>query len=230
MWHMATYEPVSLISLKLATATSTGGKSVLLPTPYAFKMALLNMIIQDAGLDTGKAIWETLRDAHVAVRGPEWITVNNTFTKILKPMKDKPSLDPETGLTRSMITTIGFREYVQWQREIQIALRVKENTEPWGRWLTQINYIGKRGGFIQTTREPTSVETLDAGFVNLSEPVVGFDLNGTMQIMDDCAQKLTFDQVDIYSEKRVERVFRHVAIPYRLVSSSRGYTLYRRLD
>ena len=59
------------------------------------------------------------------VRGPAWIAVNNTFTKILKPMKDKPSLDPETGFTRSMITTIGFREYVQWQGDIRIALRLQ---------------------------------------------------------------------------------------------------------
>ena len=49
MWHIATYEPVSLISLKLATATSTGGKSVLLPTPYAFKMALLNVTFRMQG-------------------------------------------------------------------------------------------------------------------------------------------------------------------------------------
>jgi hypothetical protein len=115
MWFVATYSPVSLISLKLATATSTGGKSLLLPTPYAYKMALLNAIIQDMGIDTGKATWEAVRDARVAIRGPEWIAVNNTFTKILKPMKGKPELDPETGLTRGMIKTIGFREYVQWQ-------------------------------------------------------------------------------------------------------------------
>ena len=135
MWFVATYSPVSLISLKLATATSTGGKSLLLPTPYAFKMAVLNAIIQDMGIDTGKATWNAVRDARVAIRGPAWIAVNNTFTKILKPMKGKPELDPETGLTRSMIKTIGFREYVQWQGDVKIAIDVAQENLPWTRWM-----------------------------------------------------------------------------------------------
>ena len=58
----------------------------------------------------------------------------------------------------------------------------------------------------------------------------GFNLFGTLQIMDDCGSGLTFDQIDVYSDKRVERVFRHIAIPYRMVSSSRGYTLYQRFE
>ena len=230
MWFVATYSPVSLISLKLATATSTGGKSLLLPTPYAFKMAVLNVAIQDAGLDTGKAIWGTLRDARVAVRGPAWIAVNNTFTKILKPMKDKPSLDPETGLTRGMINTIGFREYVQWQGDLKIAVNVSDDNLPWMRWLTQINYIGKRGGFVQAIEAPTKTDTLEDAFTDLSSASDGFSLYGTMQIMDDCGPALTFEQIDVYSDKRVERIFRHIAIPYQAVSSSRGYTLYRRID
>jgi len=230
MWHIATFHPVSLVSLKLATATSTGGKSVLLPTPFAVKMALLNVVIQDSGLESGKAIWESLRDAQVAVRGPDWISVNNTFTKILKPMKDKPSFDPETGLTRSMIKTIGFREYVQWRGDLRIALQLRTEQPPhWMRWFTLVNYLGKRGGFIQASGEYCETETLDADFVSLSQPAQGFLLNGTMQIMDDCSSSLTFEHVDIYSEKKVERVYRHVAIPYRMVSSSRSYSLYQRL-
>jgi hypothetical protein len=230
MWFVATYSPVSLISLKLATATSTGGKSLLLPTPYAYKMALLNAIIQDMGIDTGKATWNAVRDARVAIRGPAWIAVNNTFTKILKPMKGKPELDLETGLTRSMIKTIGFREYVQWQGDVKIAIDVDQDSLPWTRWMTQINYIGKRGGFMQALGAPVKTEVLDEGFTDLSAASNGFNLFGTLQIMDDCGSGLTFDQIDVYSDKRVERVFRHIAIPYRMVSSSRGYTLYQRFE
>ena len=42
MWLIAEYQPVSLFSLKNSLATSSGGKSLLVPTPYAFKMALLD--------------------------------------------------------------------------------------------------------------------------------------------------------------------------------------------
>jgi hypothetical protein len=213
----------------LATATSTGGKSLLLPTPYALKMALLNTVIQSEGLAAGQAAWAAIRDAAIALRGPQWIAVNNTFTKILKPMKSKPTYDPETGLTRGMINTIGFREYVQWQGELQVAVGVTDTSFPWAQWLAQINYIGKRGGFMQILVPPAELTVLGDGFTDLSRPSDGFNLYGTMQLMDDCTPALTFEQVNIYTEKRVERLLRHVAIPYQLVSSSRGYSLYRRL-
>lgn len=230
MWHIATYLPVSLVSLKLATATSTGGKSLLLPTPYAFKMALLNVVIADGGVEAGQNVWDILRDARVAIRGPKWIAVNNTFTKVLKPKKEKPEFDPETGLTRGMIRTIAFREYVQWQGEFRIAIHVANDNLPWSRWLAQVNYLGKRGGFVQVVETPSEMEYLENGFTDLTMASSGFSLFGTMQIMDDCAPGLTFGQVNIYTDERVSRVLRHVSVPYQQISSSRGYTLYQRLD
>ncbi len=230
MWYVATYLPVSLVSLKLATATSTGGKALLLPTPYAFKMALLNVIIEDGGVDAGISVWDILRDSKIAIRGPKWIAVNNTFTKVLKPKKEKPQFDAETGLTRGMIRTIAFREYVQWQGEFQIAVHVTNDDLPWPRWLARVNYLGKRGGFVQVIETPSKVEHLNDGFIDLTSTALGFSLFGTMQIMDDCAPGLTFGQVNIYSDERVSRVLRHLSVPYQVVSSSRGYTLYQRLD
>jgi len=41
MWVIATYQSTSLFSLKPATATASGGRTLLVPTPYAIKMALL---------------------------------------------------------------------------------------------------------------------------------------------------------------------------------------------
>lgn len=234
MWYITTYQPVSLISLKLATATSTGGKSLLLPSPYALKMALLDVIIKTEGVDQGQSLWPTIRDSVVAIRGPQQIVVTNTFTKILKPMKGKPELDEETGLTRSMINTIGFREYVQWQGELQIAFQLKEELSEWQRWLTAIHYIGKRGGFLQATDVQSSGETLPNGFARMDlSSSAEFRLDGTLQLMDDCGTDLGFEQVDIYSSKNMrlgkDRILRPVILPYRVIASSRGYTLYQRV-
>jgi hypothetical protein len=41
MWIIAHYLPVSFFSLKPAVATSSGGKTLLVPTPYALKMAFI---------------------------------------------------------------------------------------------------------------------------------------------------------------------------------------------
>lgn len=235
MWYITTFQPVSLISLKVATATSTGGKSLLLPTPFAFKMALLDVVLQMTGLERGKELWPAIRDGRVAIHGPAQIAVTNTFTKILKPMKGKPTLDEETGLTRGMISTIGFREYVQWQGELQIAFAPGENSvHLWPQWLSAIRYLGKRGGFIQATAVEQSTAELPAQFTRLDESTDEFLLYGTLQLMDDCSTKVSFEQVDIYSDKNMridtDRILRQIVLPYRMERASRGYTLYRRLE
>lgn len=236
MWTITTFQPVSLISLKVATATSTGGKSLLLPTPYTLKMALLNVVIQQAGLAKGVAMWPAIRDGKLALRGPERIAVTNTFTKILKPMKGKPTLDEETGLTRGMINTIGFREYVQWQGVLQVAFAPSDDTDSalWTQWLTSIQYVGKRGGFVQAIDIDQAVDELPATFTPIDQVAEAFLLQGTLQLMDDCAADLTFEQVDIYSGKNLrtgkDRLLRPIILPYRVERSSRGYTLYRRVE
>lgn len=234
MWYITDYRAAAPISLKLSTATSTGGKSLLLPTPFAFKMALLDRVIQDAGLDTGKTLWPAIRAAQVAVIGPAQITVNNTFTRVLKLLRGKVESDPDTGLVPVMGRSIAFREYVFWHGDCRLAIDLPVSDDLlWQRWLTSINYIGKRGGFIQALAPPVVVEELPSDFAHLSRVPDELILDGTLQIMDDCAADLTFDQVDIYSSKSIrmgkDRILRHIVLPYRQVRSSRAYTLYERV-
>ena len=42
MWMVARYAPTALFSLKPAAATSSGGKTLICPTPFSIKMALLD--------------------------------------------------------------------------------------------------------------------------------------------------------------------------------------------
>ena len=235
MWHITTYRPVSLVSLKISTATSTGGKSLLFPTPFALKMAVLGIAISVKGVEVGESLWPAIRDGRVAVHGPKQISVNNSFTKILKPMKGKPSQDPDTGLIRPLIKTIGFREYVQWQGSFSIAFApAAAMPDDLPHWLTMISYLGKRGGFIQAIDAPEIVSELPGDFTELRSLEGQFPLDGTLQIMDDCSPKLSFEQVNIYTSKTIrlgkDRILHHVILPYRLTQSSRGYSLYQRLD
>ena len=234
MWYLTKYQPVSLVTLKVATATSTGGKSLLVPTPFAFKMALLDIALRDVGVAQVESIWPSIRSADMAIRGPAHIAVTNTFTKILKPNRNE-GIDPDTGLLSVMIRSIGFREYVQWQGEVEIAISIPELNDQWPRWLTQINYVGKRGGFIQALAEPEEVEMLPDGFSLLTAAQNnGFVMGGTLQILDDCGPELTFEQVDIYSNKGMkvgkDRILRPIVLPYRQTRASRGYTLYERME
>jgi len=233
MWLIAEYQPTALFSLKPAGATSSGGKSLLVPTPYAVKMALLDAACRTAGVAVAKEAWPWLRDLTVALKLPKRVVVTNLFTKVLKPRRTLAK--PGTQHAGPLGKTIGFREYVYFDGPLGIALG-ETLTDPvrLEEWLLQINYLGKRGGFVQLLDPPTPVEMLPPEFIVVDgDPTRSFPANGIIQQLDDCDSSLTFEKADIYSGKNIglgkERVLRHVVLPYRLVRSSKSFSFYERI-
>jgi len=234
MWLIAEYQPTALFSLKPAWATSSGGKSLLTPTPYAVKMALLDAACRTSGVAVAREAWPWLRDLAVALRPPERVVVTNLFTRILKPRRTPAG--PGTQHAGPLGKTIAFREYVHFDGTLGIALDGEAgNLSRLGEWLFQVNYLGKRGGFVQLLAPPMTVEALPAGYVVVDgAPSRPFLAEGIIQQLDDCDASLTFEKADIYSGKGVklgkERVLRHVVLPYRLVRSSKSFSLYERIE
>ena len=140
MWVLATYQPTTFFSLKPSNATSSGGKTLLAPTPYAIKMGLLDVAIRTSGISYGEEAWEWIRGLSMAVRVPERALVNNVFTRILKP----PHNRKKVGFER----TIGYREYVHFVGamklafEIQSDLLVDSKEQQLNKLLPHITYLG----------------------------------------------------------------------------------------
>jgi hypothetical protein len=243
MWTVARYMPVAPFSLKPAAATSSGGKTLLAPTPYAIKMALLDVAIRTEGVDEGERLLPFLRDLSVAIALPEDLLVIKGFSKIQRPLKDKSdeqkALEAQARGHWPMQPTIAYREYVYYRDSFQLAFTSSEKETLLAdlpRLLTCINYFGKRGGFMQIVEPPRQVEQLPMGlFTELTtEGLQKFHPDGTMQVVDDCGKSLTFQRANIYSSERItvgkERVLRHVVLPYSLKSSSRSYSWYKRIS
>ena len=234
MWLIAEYQSTALFSLKPASATSSEGKSLLLPTPYAIKMALLDAAYRTAGVAVAEETWPWLRDLTVALRPPKRVVVTNLFVRILKPRRTPAQ--PGTPHAGPLGKTIAFREYVYFDGSLGIALGGKVgNHLHLEDWLLQINYLGKRGGFVQLLATPALAETLPPGFIVVDgDPTQPFHAVGIIQQLDDCDVSLTFEHADIYSGKRIrlgkERVLHHVVLPYRLVRSSKSFSYYERID
>jgi hypothetical protein len=226
MWTIARYQPTAFFSLKPNMATSSGGKSLIVPTPFAVKTALLDAAIRTQGLAQGKALFSDIRALEIAVRLPRQIVVNNTFNRILRAARS-----PSPGQWPYQ-RTIGFREYVQFGGPLALAFRGM--TSDLVQLLAQINYLGKRGGFIQLLDQPEDVETLPDDFTLLTVGVDGAFPLGTLQMVDDWGERMTFERINIYSDKRIttgtHRVFHHVVLPHQPIRSSRGFTLYERTD
>lgn len=236
MWLTAEYQPVTLFSLKHALATSSGGKSLLVPTPFAIKMALLDAACRTWGLEKAQAAWPGLRDLQVALRPARHAVVTNVFARILKPRRNAPAPGaPDAG---PLGKTIAYREYVWASGSWQLALSVADETHAAsvGALLEQVNYLGKRGGFVQLLDVPVPECDLPEGYTVLNPPEEpeAFDSRGVLQLLDDCGPKMTFAHANIYDDQRIrlgqERVLHHVVLPYRMVRSSRGYTWYERVE
>jgi hypothetical protein len=236
MWLVADYQSAGLFSLKSSLATSSGAKSLLVPTPYAVKMALVDAACRLLGAGTASAMWPTIRDLQVALRPSERVVVTNLFAKMLKPRRAPAAPGaPDAG---PLGRTIAFREYVWTEGVWSLALepRSDEDGQDVASLLVQVNYLGKRGSFIQLLDVPRRAARLPADCVRLNpvEPQAEFDSRGLPQVLDDCGSQMTFEQADIYSGKGIglgkERVFHHVILPYSLVRSSRGYSLYERFE
>ena len=54
MWLEVEYIPTSLFSFKDINATNTAARSLLIPTPFAVKMALISVCIQRYNLEKAK--------------------------------------------------------------------------------------------------------------------------------------------------------------------------------
>ena len=238
MWTVVSYLPGALFSLKPATATSSGGKTLICPTPFALKMALLDAALRTRGRAAVQPLWKDIRDLRIQLRLPDRLSVINTFTKIVRPKKNGPSDDDGTGLLTPLGSTIAYREYVSFGGALGLAFQLTSG-DVLPTTLTElfhhITYFGKRGGFMQLLAPPTNQEADgEQGWIVLTTDQTSFSFGGTLQLLDDCSPKLTFEQVDIYSGKRMtlgkDRLLRHIVFPHQMTRSSRGFSLYERMS
>ena len=237
MWLIAEYQPVTLFSFRSGMATSSGAKTLFLPTPFAIRTALLDVAIRTNGLTTGQMAFDWIKELSIAVRPPERVVVTNLFAKILKPTRKE---EAEEAMDR----TIAFREYAQLEGMVALAFSVAEE---WVYELTmllaQVNYFGKRGSFFQLMAAPCKVEELPDGFVPMDGVYVqgtqvggqapGAFVAGLIQMMDDWGESLTFAKTNIYTDEKIaigkDRLRKSVVLPYRLVRSSKSFTYYERI-
>lgn len=215
------YKPTTLFSLKDSSSTNSGAKSLLLPSPYAIKMAIINQAItignELAEMQNDNSYsFSIIRDTRIYYHIPEnsFICVNNSFIKILKPSRNNPGFD----------ATVAFREYVQLPEYLEIIIEV-ENQEAVNylkQYLHCINYFGKRGCFFQF------IEYIE----NPSQPNVAIfqatgNQYGILQQFDDFLTSATFEQINNYNQTKTSRRQQVMVLPLKSISSSKSYTAYK---
>ncbi len=229
-WLTIAYAPVSLFSLKRSDATSMAARTNLVPTPYAIKMALLKVMLENQGAAnmTNFDAWikqefAWIRDLEIRVKPPERLVVNRNGYKLRyydqtadKADKSRPTMPLQDGFV--------FREWVHLAGELTLCCGATDRISELKALFAQINYFGKRGCFFQYLPDAETV-TDDPTFT--LDPLNGF----TFQPMDDLGEKATFSRINPYSEEKMgksDRVIKPGLLPLQLTATSARYDLYER--
>lgn len=206
---------MALFSLKESNSTSSGAKSLFLPSPYSIKMAFISQAISLGGVNfsNDKHLFAVIRDTEISYHINGEFSVNNCFVKIQKKRDSNP-----------YTPTICFREYIHVNGDLELIFNVANQTDAsfLKNFLHTINYFGKRGCFYQF------IEYKDVS----NEPnVISFSANnmcvGIIQEFDDFDHSLSFDNVNSYSEAKTKRKKHLLVLPLECTSSSKSYSCYR---
>ena len=228
-WLIARYQPTSLFSLKMSAATSGVGRTLLIPTPYAFQMSLLDAAMVHGEGDPEQLVCD-LAAADLRIGVPARAIVTHTIVKIRQEPKDPKSRTRGVAYTPA----VAYREFVSYDGWLRWALDLATVTQPAAETVVRlapaVSYIGKRGGFIQFIGWERRGE-LGASFTQ----ILGADWAPPscfhLAVLDDFGPEASFGALNSYSaipiKRERHRKFVRTLVPLGMVSAGPGFTEYR---
>jgi hypothetical protein len=210
--------------LKSSRATSTVGKTLLVPTPYAVKMAFL-----DAGLRTDRvsdpdAFVRSLSRTRVRIGVPDDACVTGTIQKIRQEPK-KPT--PE----QPYISSVALREVVYLRGLLGVAFEDPDYRTTLLDLAGAVNYFGKRGSFFQyegVEERPCLGSGFTRGLLEEGNQTVPCHL----ATLDDFGPEANFDALNSFSETKIvrgrHRTWLESVVPLGVHNAGPGFVHYKR--
>jgi hypothetical protein len=230
MWTLFTYESTSLFSLKISSATSSGGKSLLVPTPYCIKMAFVEAAFRAGRSDAECSdLCEMLRGVDVRIGVPERALVTHTFVKVRQENREARKTP-----TAPYKSTIAYRELVHHRGVITVAFDAPEPVHQRVVPLAPvINRFGKRGSFFQYLSYGRQ-EKLGTEFTLAVRPDRPWECPARAHIVpaDDFGSDATLDVLSSFTstpaKREKHRRFASTIVPLGVVNVGPGFTEYAR--
>lgn len=227
-WLVVDYQPTALFSLKVSLATSSVGKTLVVPTPYSIKMAFVDAAFR-AGLSNGHCAHLLTSLIHVDVRvAPSRRTVvTHTFVKVRQ--------EPHGGSRPDLpyIANIAYREVAYchglWRWAFDLACGDEVLAQRIVVLAPHISYVGKRGSFVQFTGV-RRFSTLDLGFTQPTDKDWQLPPRHHVVPLDDFGPEASLDVLSSYSQKRASRDrhrrFVHTVVPAGVTNTGPGFSEY----
>jgi hypothetical protein len=232
-WLVFRYSPVALFALKMSRATSTAGKTLLIPTPYSAKMAFVDAALRHRLTETPHQLVRGLADAHLRIGVPHDACVTGTIQSVRQETRDDDRRrDPKLPPYRP---NIALREFVYHQGPLRLAFDTQSCAAETVALLVgtapAINYFGKRGSFMQYL-DRSWERDLDSDF---TRPVDGTDTLSSSgahrTFLDDFGPEASFAALNSFLPTEIRRglhrVFVDTWIPLVLHNAGPGFLHYR---
>ncbi len=238
-WLISSYRPTSLFSLRMTHATSKGGKTLLVPTPYAVKLALIDACFRlfpaAEALAQAHSVYELIKARGIRFRPPEHCLVQNTFIKVKQEERGGPG--------GTYTPTIAYREFCYYKGELAVAIDVSGMFETDCLLLTRlapcVNYLGKRGSFMQFISTQVHEGSLPPGYTCPEDKAdIANGGYAATNYLDDFGEALIddpegFERINSYGGKSSAlgkyRVLTRTLLPYCYVSGGKHYSYFRHL-
>ncbi|MCS6926898.1 MAG: hypothetical protein NZ578_13445 [Candidatus Binatia bacterium] len=229
-WLIVEYQPTALFSLKMSQATSSVGKTLVVPTPYSIKMAFVDAAFR-AGLSDAECdeFLRSLARVEVRIAPPEAACVTHTFVKVRQESRDADPLRP-------YIASIAYREVVHhygtWRWAFDLAAGDSTLAERLVYIAPHVVSIGKRGSFIQFVGFSRRVD-LGPEFTQPVQNQGSWRPPRRAHIMplDDFGPEADLETLSSFTPKRPvrgkHRRFVATIIPLGLVNTGPGFREYR---
>jgi hypothetical protein len=230
-WLVAEYQPTALFSLKASSATSSVGKTLIVPTPYGIKMAFVDAAFRARLSDNECADFlESLVRVDIRVAPTDVAAVTHTFVKVRQESRGGDPLEP-------YIASIAYREVVhhhgRWLWGFDLACGDDMLAERLVRIAPHVSYIGKRGSFIQfqglsrvmeLTNEFTQSVQNDSPW---SPPPRAHVVS-----LDDFGPEADLETLSAFTDRSPKRdrhrKFVETIVPMGLVNTGPGFSEYRK--
>jgi hypothetical protein len=222
----------------MTQTTNKGGKTLVVPTPYSVKMALIDACFRawdgPEAFSSAQRIFDLVKARGIRFRPPPHCVVQNTFVKALDANRDS---------ALPFKQTIIYREHIAFSGgPLEIALDIdglsNEDVSFIAHLFWHVNSLGKRGGFWQCL-ETGQLNNLGGAYTVPMQAgeITNIDEYGLIQLLDDfgealCDAKDGFDRVSTYGQGALtlgkHRVFIPSAVPYRRLTAAKRFTWYER--
>jgi len=229
-WLLLHYQPTTLFSLRTSLATSSVGRSLIIPTPYAIKMAFVDAAFR-AGWPDDKCrnLVKDLASVEVRMKPGDDSVVSQTIQKIRQEQRK------ERGGEELYISSVAYREIVFVSGKWTWAFNVGDNEDLSNKLSSLapvVNYVGKRGSMLQFSYSER-VDVLDERFFSVPMLKLRGELPCRMHIatLDDFGPEATFEYLNSFDpskkpKKDKHRVLVETLIPAGITNFGPGFTQY----